>query len=115
MLLGQTVYENPARRSSARDMVDIFRNSEAAGSITDEAIEIGAKVVWMQLTVINEAAAKRAEDAGLRVVMNAVPRWNTASCLANGAGWALIRRITSKPRPSPRQPDPEPVDRPRDP
>lgn len=73
-ILGETVYADLDHLPEKVDMVDIFRNSDAAGALTDDAIRIGAKVVWMQLGVRNDEAARRAEAAGLRVVMNRCPK-----------------------------------------
>ena len=75
-ILGQTVYGRLADIPKPVDMVDVFRNSEAAGSITDEALALPTppKVIWMQLSVRNDAAAARAEAQGIKVVMNRCPK-----------------------------------------
>src|ERR1044072_7015264 len=70
IVLGEKAYASLADVPEKIDLVDIFRRADEAGASVDEAIEIGAKAVWMQEGVIDEAAAERAEKAGLLVVMN---------------------------------------------
>ena len=70
---GEFVFRELSQLGDPIDLVDIFRNSAAAGEAVDQAIAVGAKAVWMQLGVINEEAAARAEAAGLKVVMNRCP------------------------------------------
>ncbi len=72
-LHGEFVFRELAQLGDPIDLVDIFRQSEAAGEAVDQAIAIGAKAVWMQPGVINHDAAARAEAAGLKVVMDRCP------------------------------------------
>ena len=77
-ILGETCYASLSEVPGPIDLVDIFRNSAAAGPITEEAIALAAekkiKVIWMQLGVRNDEAAAKAEAAGLTVIMNRCPK-----------------------------------------
>ena len=72
-VLGEFVWRELAQIGIPIDIVDIFRRPEAALEAVEQAIFVGAKAVWMQLGVINEEAAARAEAAGLKVVMDRCP------------------------------------------
>ncbi|MGD9117005.1 MAG: CoA-binding protein [Dehalococcoidia bacterium] len=69
-IVGETSYPDLASIPERVDVVDIFRRSEEVPAIVEEAIKIGAKAVWMQEGVVNKAAASRAREAGLMVIMD---------------------------------------------
>ena len=71
---GMKVYPNLSSIDRPVDMVEVFRKSEDLYGIAEQAIAIGAKVLWGQIGVINNDAARLAEDAGLKVVMNRCPK-----------------------------------------
>ena len=107
-LLGQTVYADLASVPAPVDIVDIFRNSEAALEVTREAIalkdKLSIRVIWMQLGVRSDMAAAEAEAAGLTVVMNRCPKIEYGR-LSGEIGWSGVNTgiISSrKPKLSPR-------------
>lgn len=72
-VLGERAYPTLADVPFPIDVVDVFRRSEAAGQFADEAVAVGAKGVWFQLGVVDDAAFERATTAGLRMVMDTCP------------------------------------------
>jgi uncharacterized protein len=98
-ILGETVVASLRDIQGKVDMVDVFRGSEHVPPIADDAIAIGAKVLWMQLGVRNDAAAEKAEKAGLTVIMNRCPKIEYGR-LSGELGWHGFNSgvITSKRR-----------------
>ena len=98
-ILGAKVYGSLADISEPLDMVEIFRNSEAADAIVDEALALDPlpKVIWMQLSVRNDAAAARAEARGVQVIMNRCPKIEYGR-ISGEIGWTGVntRMLSSK-------------------
>jgi len=98
-ILGARVYGSLAEIAEPLDMVEIFRNSEAADGIVDEALALDPlpKVIWMQLSVRNDAAAARAEARGVQVIMNRCPKIEYGR-ISGEIGWTGVntRMLSSK-------------------
>lgn len=99
-VLGEKCYPELRAIPEAVDLVDCFRRAEDIPPIADDAITIGAKVLWMQLGIVNEEAAKRASAAGLDVVMNRCVKIEHARLLG-GLNWAGVNTgVISARRPA---------------
>jgi len=98
-ILGQKCYPDLTSIPEPVDIVDLFQRSERVPPFVDQAIEIGAKVVWMQLGVVNEEAAQKARDAGLEVVMDRCMKIEYAR-LFGGLNWLGVNTgVISAQRP----------------
>ena len=100
-LLGQPIYATLADIPEPVDMIDIFRNSAAAGAVVDAALVLMPlpKVIWMQLAVRNDVAAAKAEALGVKVVMNRCPKIEYGR-LSGEIGWTGVNsRLISAKRP----------------
>ena len=98
-ILGQKCYPDLASIPTPVDIVDLFQRAERVPPFVDQAIEIGAKVVWMQLGVVNEEAAQKARDAGLEVVMDRCMKIEYAR-LYGGLNWLGVNTgVISAQRP----------------
>ncbi|MBB6466440.1 hypothetical protein HNQ96_002305 [Aminobacter lissarensis] len=100
-ILGRMTYASLDDIPASVDMVDVFRASGAVPGIVDDVLKLDPlpKVIWMQLTVRNDEAAARAEDAGIKVVMNRCPKIEYAR-LAGEIGWTGVNSgVLSSKRP----------------
>ncbi len=96
-ILGETTLASLDDLPEPPDMVQVFRRSEEAPAVVDDAIRIGAKVIWMQLGVRHDEAARQAEEAGLKVVMDRCPKIEYGR-LFGEIGWIGVNRRTISAR-----------------
>jgi predicted CoA-binding protein len=96
-ILGETVYATLDDVPEKIDMVDCFRSADAIPALAEDAVRLGAKVLWMQLGIVSEQALNLAEDGGLKVVMNRCPKIEYGR-LSGEIGWLGVNTgvISSK-------------------